>query len=243
MIKKDFLLELGTEELPPKDLLKLATALLNNIEQSLQQYGLQFSGSKMFAAPRRLGVLIHDIDTEQLPQQFERRGPAIKAAYDAEGKPTPAALGFAKSCDVELSQLQVQKTNKGEWLYYATTLPGKETLNLLGEIVDTAFKKLPIAKAMRWGDQEIEFIRPIHWLLMLLGKDIVPTEILGKKADHLTYGHRFHFPQALKVKKASDYEMLLESKAYVIPDFAKRKAKIAAEIKRLASESNGFGNL
>ena len=240
MAKKDFLLELGTEELPPKNLLKLATVLLNNIEQGLQQHGLKFNGSKMFAAPRRLGILIHDLDIEQPPQQFARRGPAIKMAYDAQGKPTPAALGFAKSCNIELAQLQTQTTDKGEWLYYAATLPGKETINLLGEIVDAAFKKLPIAKAMRWGDQEIEFIRPVHWLLMLFGKDIVPTEILGKKADRLTYGHRFHFPQALKVKQATDYEALLESKAYVIPDFSKRKAQIAAEIKRLANESDGL---
>ena len=240
MSKKDFLLELGTEELPPKSLLNLATTLLKNIEQGLQTHDLQFTSSQLFAAPRRLGVLIHDVETQQPPQQFARRGPATKAAYDAAGTPTPAALGFAKSCGVELAKLQTQKTDKGEWLYYEATLPGKETINFLGEIVAAAFKKLPIAKAMRWGDQEIEFIRPVHWLLMLLGKDIVPAEILGKKADRLTYGHRFHFPQALKVKQAADYEALLESKAYVIPDFTKRKAKIAAEVKRLASESNGL---
>ena len=136
--------------------------------------------------------------------------------------------------------MQTQKTAKGEWLYYAATLPGKKTLNLLGEIVNAAIKKLPIAKAMRWGAHEFEFIRPVHWLLMLLDKDIVPAEILGKKADRLTYGHRFHFPQALKVKQASDYEELLESKAYVIPDFTKRKEKIERGIQQLASESNGL---
>lgn len=240
MPKKTFLLELGTEELPPKSLLSLANALLKNIEQLLQAQGLQFSSSKRFAAPRRLGILIEDLDTEQPPQKLERRGPALSAAYDAEGKPTSAALGFAKSCGVELTQLQTKKTTKGEWLYYKATLPGKETINLLGDMVKAAVKKLPIAKAMRWGTHQFEFIRPVHWLLMLLGKDIVPAEVLGKKADRLTYGHRFHFPQALKVKQATDYEELLESKAYVIPDFTKRKEKIQHAIKQLASESNGL---
>jgi len=240
MPKKDFLLEIGTEELPPKSLQTLSQALLHGIEMGLHEKGLNFIASKGFAAPRRLGILIEALDTQQPEQQVERRGPAVQAAYDASGQPSRAALGFAKSCGVEFTMLQTQKTEKGEWLYYSATLPGRASLDLLGEIVVAAIKKLPLSKPMRWGDHAIEFIRPVHWVLMLLGKAIVPAEVLGKKADRFTYGHRFHFPHAIKIQQAQDYEATLEKKAFVIPDFAKRKQHIVEAIKRLATESNGL---
>ena len=240
MPKQDFLFEIGTEELPPKTLLTLATALCHGIEKGLLDKGLQFAATKIFAAPRRLGVLVSDLDSQQPKQTVECRGPAIKAAYDADGKPTKAAMGFAKSCGVDFCTLQTQKTDKGEWLYYAATLPGKPTLELLGDVVNAAVKSLPITKPMRWGEHTIEFIRPVHWILMLLGKEVVPAEVLGKQAGRFTHGHRFHFPEALNIKAAADYESLLENKAHVIPDFGKRRMQIVNDIKKLATESNGL---
>ena len=246
MLKKDFLLEIGTEELPPKSLQILATALYQNIVDGITEKGLSFSDSKLsaeknkiFAAPRRLGVLLEGLAVQQPEQRLERRGPAVKAAYDAQGQPTAAALGFAKSCGVAITMLQTQKTDKGEWLHYSATLPGKPTIELLNEIVNAAVKKLPIAKPMRWGRQQIEFIRPVHWVLMLFGKAVVPGEVLGKIAAQSTYGHRFHYPQAINIKQPQDYELMLEKKASVIADFEKRKQLIEENIKQLATASGG----
>lgn len=240
MVKKDFLLEIGTEELPPKRLPVLAVALLHGIEQGLSDQGLHYGISKTFAAPRRLGVYISDVDVQQAAQRVERRGPALTVAYGIDGKPTKAALGFAAACGVAVDALQTEKTDRGEWLSYRITTAGKPTIELLEGIVNTAVKRLPIAKPMRWGTHDFAFIRPVHWLLVLFGQTVVPALLFGKQADRLTHGHRFHFPQAIEIKCTQDYETVLQSQAYVIADFTKRKQLIATQVQRLGKQCGGL---
>jgi glycyl-tRNA synthetase beta chain len=230
-MKKDFLLEIGTEELPPKNLQTLQEKLYQGISDGLSKAGLNFNTDfKCLAAPRRLAVIISQLDTEQLEQLIERRGPAVSA-------PQKAIEGFAQSCGTTLDQLHKEKTDKGEYFIYRARQAGKKTIELLPAIVSQAIKQLPIPKPMRWGNGDGEFIRPVHWILMLLGNDIVPAEIFGKKAGRITYGHRFHAPQAIEITSPSEYEAALE-KANVMVDFEKRKQKI--EKAREACQDNNI---
>jgi glycyl-tRNA synthetase beta chain len=238
---QDLLFEIGCEELPPKAMPNLAQALLNGIEQGLSTAGLisNESAGQWFAAPRRLVVLLRNVTTQQAEQSIERRGPAVNVAYDAEGNPSKALQGFARSCGVDVEQLGKVATDKGEWFYYKATKPGATAVELLPNIIKAAIKKLPIPKAMRWGANATEFIRPVHWILLLLGNDVVPMEILGKTSDRLTYGHRFMAPGALSVASPDDYLATLETQGKVIADFAARREIIAKGIASKALEVGG----
>ena len=223
---KPLLFELGTEELPPKTLLTLSNALLSNITQALTDAELTFGQTSSFATPRRLAILIEDIIIQQPDKTIEKRGPAIKAAFDSEGNPSRAALGFATSCGTTVDQLSRLKTEKGEWLAFNQETKGQATNDLIPEIINQGLKKLPIAKRMRWGDLATEFVRPVHWAVLLFGSDHLNCEILGINTGQHTFGHRFHAPTAIFLDHPSEYQRKLLEKGYVIADFEQRKQVI-----------------
>ncbi len=235
MTKQDLLIEIGTEELPPKALLKLINAFWENISDQLNSLNLEFNGYRTFATPRRLAVLMQGLDEKQENRIITKKGPGIKAAYDKEGNPSKAALGFAKSCGIEFDQLQTIKSDKGEWLSYQLTENGKTIHQLLPNIVETSLDKLPIPKRMRWGNSSVSFVRPVHWIVLLFGNDLIEAEIYSIKSGFNSRGHRFHHPQEIKINTASAYEKTLKEKGSVIADFETRKKLIESQVNKLAS--------
>jgi glycyl-tRNA synthetase beta chain len=226
----DFLVEIHTEELPPKALKKLSLAFEQGIKNGLKEQGLEHKDTKSFATPRRIAVLVSHLIDEQKTQSIARKGPALTQAYDADNNPTPAALGFAKSCGIELSEMATQKTDKGEWLYFESEKPGKKTTELLSNIVKQALNKLPIAKPMRWGNYDEAFVRPVHSIIMLYGEAVVDAEFFGLKAGQQTQGHRFLSKNDLVIGFAGEYENILENKGFVIANFESRKTTIKENI-------------
>ena len=239
MSTRDFLVELGTEELPPKALRKLSDAFTSGIVTRLEQAGLKFGTHQSFAAPRRLALLIKDLETSQPDKASERRGPAVQAAYDASGNPTPAAQGFARSCGVEFSALETLETDKGAWLVYRSVEQGKPTRELLPAIVSATLDELPIPKRMRWGASRTDFVRPVQWLVMLLGDDVVDCEILGLKAGRETRGHRFHCNENLTVNTPAHYQQLLAETGFVVADYASRMETIRQQVIAEATKLGG----
>lgn len=240
MSDKTLLIELGTEELPPKSLKSLGESFAKSIFNTLSEAEITRTESTLtwHAAPRRLAVSISMISAQQPDQQIERKGPAVQAAFKANGKPTPAAIGFAKSCGVELTQLERLKTDKGEWLYYKKQEPGKPADQIIQDAIETANKQLPIAKRMRWGDNTAEFVRPVHWLVALLDKQIIPVSILGLQASNKSQGHRFHGRGEIMINHADDYVSAMEE-AHVICNFEQRQQRIKNQISELAASVNG----
>ena len=232
---QDLLFEIGTEELPPKNVQKLAADLASLFTNGLKEQGLEFESFTSFATPRRIAVLIKNLSLKQTDRNVERRGPALKAAYDDQGKPSKALLGFCRSCGVEPEQLTTQETKKGSWLVFSKTEMGKETQTLLPAIAEKAIQQLPIAKRMNWGANKIGFVRPVHWIVFLHGDQVVPCEILGKPSGNLTRGHRFHHPEAITIQSPSEYEAQLETQGGVIADFEKRKARIKEQALSIAT--------
>jgi glycyl-tRNA synthetase beta chain len=237
-MKQDLLFEIGCEEIPAKLLGRLAQELLNLFTAELAATGISFEASHSFATPRRLAFILRNVIPEQPEQKIERRGPAVIAAFNDKKEPTPALLGFLKSCDVTLEQTETEKTSKGEWIVYRGTVPGKQTIEILPSLIQMAFKKLAIPKPMRWGNHAETFIRPVHWLVCLLGNQIVPLTLFGLQANRMSYGHRFMAPQAIELQEVSEYETKLEA-SFVIVDFEKRKNKILSGIQKLAAEKQG----
>jgi len=236
---KDFLVELGTEELPPKALKKLATAFASGVQQGLQKAELKFDAVNFFASPRRLAVLVKSLQTTQADKTVERRGPALTAAFNAEGMPTPAAVGFARSCGVAFDQLTKLETDKGAWLVHRSLQPGVQTASLLPAIVTKSLDDLPVPKRMRWGVGTAQFVRPVHWLVMLLGEQVIDCEILGVRAGRQTRGHRFHHPNTLSIAEPNAYAPLLESEGHVMVDLATRRAAIRAQVNEAAMAVDG----
>ena len=243
MSEQHLLFELGSEELPPKTLLKLSNALLNNIIQGLNAAELTFTGSKAFATPRRLAVLIENLSTEQPDNTVEKRGPAIQAAFAADGTPSKAALGFAASCGTTFDQLERLKTDKGEWLSFTQAIKGQPTENLIPDIIRQSIAGLPIAKRMRWGSFTTEFVRPVHWAVLLYGDSVIDTEILGLKTCATTQGHRFHAPQKITINKPEDYQDTLYQQGKVIADLEQRKSLIREAAQQAAAIVNGFAHI
>ena len=239
MVRKDFLVEIGTEELPPQALLMLSEAFGEGITGRLTEAGLAFNSVKTFATPRRLSVLLTDLVTEQADTCTERRGPSLQAAYDKNNNPLPAATGFARSCGVALEVLDTLKTDKGEWLVYRSTQAGKTASVLLPAIITAALEALPVPRRMRWGARRTEFVRPVHSLLALLGDDIIHCEILGLQADRITPGHRVHSQGQLTVAGAGEYADVLENRGRVIACFATRQAVIKKQIEAQAKAAGG----
>lgn len=223
--KQDLLFELGCEELPPTSLLKLSNALTEQVTQGLQAAGLEFGAVHPYATPRRLSLWIESVSTHQPDQLVEKRGPAIKAAYQEDGTPSKATLGFMHGCgpDVQLDQLQTLKTDKGEWLMFRQSVAGQPATQLLPDILNRSLAALPIAKRMRWGNRDDEFVRPVHWVVLMLGNSIVHTKILGVPTGDVSWGHRFHANQTIQISNPSQYAELLHSQGRVMVNFNQRQ--------------------
>lgn len=234
MSAQDFLVELGTEELPPKALNTLADAFLAGIEKGLHSAGLKFAAKKVYAAPRRLAVLLTALETQQPDRSINLDGPPRQAAFDAEGNPTQAALGFAKKCGVELSEID----QSGPKLRFSQVITGKPTASLLPTIVEDSLNDLPIPKRMRWGARKEEFVRPTQWLVMLLGDQVIDCTILAQKADRDSRGHRFHHPEAVRITSPANYAADLRA-AYVLADANERRELISKRTEELARLQEG----
>ena len=237
-----FLVELGCEELPPKSLKVLAEAFRDGVHMGIEmRTGVKLSQShdqiRIFATPRRIAVLINDVPVETAPQKSAQAGPLIKVALNSDGTPNQVGLGFAKKCKVDFEQLTLDYEQTGRILY-EQEIPSRPVKPMLLDIVDVALKALPIAKRMRWGANKVEFVRPVQWLVMLLGSDIVDGEVLGFKAGRVSRGHRFHAPAPITLNHANDYLAALKE-AYVIADFAERQTSILQQVTDLASKENG----
>ncbi len=233
MSAQDFLVELGTEELPPKALASLGDAFLAGIEKGLQAAGLNYTAKQVYAAPRRLAVLIRQLDVQQPDRSINIDGPPMQAAFK-DGEPTQAALGFAKKCGVELSDID----QSGAKLRFSQHIPGKATASLLPTIVEDSLNDLPIPKRMRWGASREEFVRPTQWLVMLLGDQVVDCTILAQKAGRESRGHRFHHPENVVITTPANYVEDLR-KAYVLADFAERRELISKRTAELAMQQEG----
>ncbi|HEB82240.1 MAG TPA: glycine--tRNA ligase subunit beta [Gammaproteobacteria bacterium] len=226
----DLLIELGTEELPPKALKKLSEAFAGGIVDGLKKAGFEVGEYETFAAPRRLAVLVKALADAQPDRDVERKGPSLKAAYDADGKPTKALVGFARSCGVEPEQLQQQETDKGVWLVFRATEKGQPLSALIEDIINQSLHRLPIPKRMRWGSSDVEFVRPVHWVVLMYGEQVIDAEILGLKTGSSSRGHRFHAPGAIELAHASQYSERLKSDGYVIAGFDARREQIRRQV-------------
>lgn len=243
MTTKNFLVEIGTEELPPKALKTLATSFADNVEAELNQAGLTFDKIEWFAAPRRLAVKVLNLATQQPSKEIEKRGPAVSAAFDAEGKPTKAAEGWARGCGITVEQAERIATDKGEWLVHRAKIEGQPTKNLLNGIVANALAKLPIPKPMRWADKIVQFIRPVHTVTMLLGDELIEGEILGVASARTIRGHRFLGEKEFEIQHADQYPQLLREKGSVVADFNERKAEILAKSQAKATALGGVADI
>jgi glycyl-tRNA synthetase beta chain len=234
------LIELGTEELPPKALPELAQCFFDGVVTGLQKRGVSVDAAngKVLYAPRRLAVYLKHVPAQQPTQKSEVLGPYLNIGLDASGQPTPALKGFAQKNGLDVSQLERTSDNKGERFVARSEKPGAATASLLGEIVNESLAALPVPKPMRWGSREIKFVRPVHWLVMLLGDNIVDAEVLGLKAGRHSRGHRFHHDQAVEITTPESYIDTLRS-AYVLVDPNERREKIRAEIQRAADDADG----
>ncbi len=243
MTTQNFLVEIGTEELPPKALKTLATSFADNVEAELNQAGLTFDKIEWFAAPRRLAVKVLNLATQQPSKEIEKRGPAVSAAFDAEGKPTKAAEGWARGCGITVEQAERIATDKGEWLVHRAKIEGQPTKNLLNDIVANALAKLPIPKPMRWADKTVQFIRPVHTVTMLLGDELIEGEILGVVSARTIRGHRFLGEKEFEIQHADQYPQLLREKGSVVADFNERKAEIFAKSQAKATALGGVADI
>ena len=243
MTTQNFLVEIGTEELPPKALKTLATSFADNVEAELNQAGLTFDKIEWFAAPRRLAVKVLNLATQQPSKEIEKRGPAVSAAFDAEGKPTKAAEGWARGFGITVEQAERIATDKGEWLVHRAKIEGQPTKNLLNSIVANALAKLPIPKPMRWADKTVQFIRPVHTVTMLLGDELIEGEILGVASARTIRGHRFLGEKEFEIQHADQYPQLLREKGSVVADFNERKAEILAKSQAKATALGGVADI
>lgn len=236
---EDFLVELGCAELPPKALKTLSDAFQSGVEAGLRKAGLSYEKIQSFASPRRLAILITSLDVQQDDIHQERWGPAVNAAFDSDGNPTPAANGFARSCGVSVEALD-RADNKGvEKLFFKSTQPGSDTGALLPGIIADALNKLPIPRKMRWGSTREEFVRPVYWLIMLFGQQVIDTELFGVRSGRTSWGHRYHGKQQLDITAPADYERILETQGYVIADYERRKRIVASQVKAQGETVSG----
>ena len=237
--RRDVLFELGTEELPPRALHRLGDALRDGFREGLERAEVEHGDAEVFATPRRLAVLIRDCAAAQPDRQSERLGPAVSAAFDPTGAPTAAAEGFARSCDTTVDALERVATDKGERLVCRWREAGRATIELLPGIAGQAVQQLPIPKRMRWGDSKVQFVRPVHWLVFLMGSEVVPCELLGLKSGRVSLGHRFHGDGPLTIGQPSDYVRQLRDRGFVIARFDERRDCIRTRVERLCRDAGG----
>jgi glycyl-tRNA synthetase beta chain len=236
---RNLLIEIGTEELPPKALKRLSESFTKGIEEGLAKAELAHDAISSYATPRRLAVMIENLVTTQADKEVERRGPAVNAAFDEDGNPTKAAEGFARSCGTEVDQLETIETDKGAWLTFNIRQQGQATTAIIPGIVSESLDRLPIPKRMRWGSLKAEFVRPVHWLVLLFGDEVINAEILSVKSGRETRGHRFHHPEPIYLGEPEAYGPILESEGRVIADFNDRREAIRAQVMELASTIGG----
>ena len=238
-MRGDCLIEIGTEELPPRALQALSASLADQVDAGLRELGLAPTAVERFATPRRLAVLLREVPLQQQDQVVERRGPAVQAAFDADGQPTRAAIGFAGSCGVEVDQLERRDSDKGSWLYFQSKQAGQRLIDLLPELVARSLSALPIPRRMRWGDRTEEFVRPVKWLVMMIDEEVVPAELFGLRSGRTTRGHRFHAPGAIELGSAGEYESRLREQGWVIADFGKRRETVHELVEQSAASLGG----
>jgi len=243
MTTQNFLAEIGTEELPPKALKKLAAAFAENVENELNQASLSFDKVEWYAAPRRLAVKVLNLATSQPSKEIEKRGPAVSAAFDAEGNPTKAAEGWARGCGITVDQAERLATDKGEWLVHRARIEGQPTKNLMLDIVARSLANLPIPKTMHWGDKTVQFVRPVHTVTLLLGGELIEGEILGIASGRTIRGHRFLGEAEFQIAHADDYPQMLKDKGSVIADFNERRAIILADSQAKATALGGVADI
>ncbi|GAB6048259.1 glycine--tRNA ligase subunit beta [Methyloparacoccus murrellii] len=236
---RDLLFELGTEELPPKSLLTLSRALQAQVEAGLGKAGLTFADIESYATPRRLALIVRCLDVAQPDQEIERRGPAAQAAYQPDGSPSRALEGFLRSCNATAEQLITLETDKGAWVAVRQTVKGMRTAERVPDILRQALAGLPIAKRMRWGDGTAEFVRPVHWVVLLFGDEVIEADILGIPTGRTSRGHRFHGQGSITLASPADYAATLERDGRVLADFATRQRKIRALAEAAAASVNG----
>ncbi|HVN46230.1 MAG TPA: glycine--tRNA ligase subunit beta [Steroidobacteraceae bacterium] len=236
---RDFLVEIGTEELPPKALAALSDAFVAGVAAGLGKASLTHGEIAGFATPRRLAVRVLRLADRQPDEQLRRRGPPVAAAFDGAGAPTRAALAFASSCGTSVEQLERVEEGKGTFLYFTGTRAGGRTVELLPGLIQSALDQLPIPRRMHWGEGQAMFVRPVHWIVMLYGRDIVPATLLETEAGRHTRGHRFHAPRPLSLASPAVYERTLREKGHVLADFAARRERIRTEIEAAATAVGG----
>ncbi|MCK5819390.1 MAG: glycine--tRNA ligase subunit beta [Psychromonas sp.] len=243
MQQENLLIEVGTEELPPKSLRQLAQSFADNLEVELKKAELSFGSVRWFASPRRLALMVNELNSGQADKIVEKRGPAVSVAFDGSGEPTKAAQGWARSNGIMVEQAERLITDKGEWLLFKSNVIGKAVSQLIPEIAATALTNLPIAKPMRWGDSNIQFIRPVHTVTMLYGSTLIKGELLGVASSRIIKGHRFLGTAQLTIKHADDYENLLDESGKVIVDYARRKAIIKDQVEAIAVQEGGIADI
>ena len=226
----DFLLELGTEELPPKLLLKLSNSLKDNLSKELEKLSIKSDSIKAFATPRRLAISISELQSKQQDQVLEKKGPSTQS-------PEMAINGFAKSCGVDVRELEKKELGGKEYFYYSKEETGQSVSELLPDAIEKSIKDIPITRAMKWGSSDYSFVRPVHWLVILLDKNIVPAKIMGLESNRITKGLRFIDP-IIELKHAKDYEQVMSDKAQILVDFAKRKELIRDQVLSVAQKNN-----
>lgn len=237
MNTENLLIELGTEELPPKALKKLALAFRDGIESQVKAAELAFESIEWFAAPRRLAVRLNQVQLQQADKEVEKRGPAVQAAFDADGNPTKAAMGWARGCGIDVADAGRMKTDKGEWLLHTAKVSGKNIADLVEGFITQAIKQLPIPKPMRWGSGREEFIRPVHTLIVLAGDKVLPAKVLGLDSSNQSQGHRFHHRGLVDISSATAYEEELKA-AYVLVDYQTRQDVIAKQMADICKAEN-----
>ncbi|MGN2498448.1 glycine--tRNA ligase subunit beta [Serratia nevei] len=243
MTQQTFLVEIGTEELPPKALRSLAESFAANFTAELDNAGLEHGDVSWFAAPRRLALKVGNLSAAQADREIEKRGPAIAQAFDAEGKPSKAAEGWARGCGITVDQAERLVTDKGEWLMYRAHVKGQSAQQLLAGMVSTALAKLPIPKLMRWGDSDVQFVRPVHTVTMLLGADLIPGTVLGIDSARTVRGHRFMGEAEFTLDNADQYPQILLERGKVVADYEARKALIKRDAELAAQKIGGKADL
>ncbi|AKH87646.1 glycine--tRNA ligase subunit beta [Edwardsiella tarda] len=243
MTQQTFLVEIGTEELPPKALRSLAQAFADNFRSELDNAGLAHGDIAWFAAPRRLALKVAALDAAQPDREIEKRGPAIAQAFDADGNPTKAAEGWARGCGISVEQAERLTTDKGEWLLYRAQQKGQRAQELLPTLVANALSRLPIPKLMRWGANDTQFVRPVHTVTLLLGSESIPATILGIQSDRVIRGHRFMGEPEFTIDNADQYPQILLERGKVIADYEARKAQIKRDAEAAAARIGGQADL
>jgi len=239
MKASDLLVEIGTEELPPKSLRALMDAFADGLHVALDDARLAHGDVHGYASPRRLAVIVEALSTGQEDRRVSQKGPPVTMAYDDAGQPTPAATAFAKKCGIDVAELGRTRTDKGEWITADTVEQGKTAAELLPALVEKALAGLPVARRMRWGAGDAEFVRPVHWVVLLHGEHVVDGTVMGIRTGNTTMGHRFHAPGPVSIHEPRDYLATLRDKGHVIADFDARRALVRDGVEAQARQANG----